>query len=384
VTLTGNQLKNQAPRADQPAPGSRPGQPEGDGSPRGATPGDSGLRPAGERPRPRTKLSRRGVNVVLFGSLALLTAVAIVAGVLTSTGAPGADGLPPATARVVTTTQAASVSFDASGAWFADDHTGALGHFDPSTGATLGRPLVLGGRPISVVSGFGHLWVADIAGSQVWEVNPTTGKVVGSPVAVPEGPVSLAAGDGGVWVASLLAGTVSVIDPRTAQIRASQALPDGAVRLVLGPGGVWVSGQTDALARVDPRPVGGSLRWRAVDVGQGPFGVAVGAGSVWVANVKSGSVSRVDPNSMRVMATYAVGGASAGVPANPEMVAVWHGLLWVADGQQGVVTALDPLSGRQIGMPVAVPGVMRAFGLDAGGGLWGTTANPGTVVHFTN
>jgi streptogramin lyase len=342
-------------------------------------------RPAGERPRPRprTKLSKRGVNVVLAGSLLLLTALAVTIGILTSTGAPGADGLPPASARVMAATQAASVAFTPDAGWRADDRTGTLRRFDPATGAGIGRPLHLGGRPISVVSGFGHLWVADIAGSQVFEVDPTTGKVVGSPIAVAPGPVSLAAGDGGVWVASLLAGAVTMIDPRSAQVRASETLPDGAVRLVLGPDGVWVSGQTDSLTRVDPRPVGAVLRSRVVDVGQGPIGVAAGDGSVWVANVKSGSVSRVDPLSMRVTATFRVSGGDGGVPANPEMVAVWRNLLWVADGQQGVVVALDPVTGRQIGLPVAVPGVIRQFALDPGGTLWGTTANPGTVVRFS-
>jgi streptogramin lyase len=322
---------------------------------------------------------------VLAGTLLLLTALAVGTGIVTSTGPPGADGLPPATVRVMAGTPASAVAFAAGSGWLADDHAGTVRRFDLSSGADIGRPVHIGGRPISVVSGFGRLWVADIAGSQVFEVDPTTAKVVGPPIAVAAGPVSLAAGDGGVWVASLLAGTVSVIDPRTGQVRASETLPDGAVRLVLGPGGVWVSGQTDTLTRVDPRPVGASLRSRAVSVGQGPIGVAVGAGSVWVANVKSGSVSRVDPGSMRVTATYGVGGGGGGgVPANPEMVAVWRGLVWVADGQQGVVVALDPVTGRQIGMAVAVPGVIRQLALDPGGTLWGTTANPGTVVRFSS
>jgi streptogramin lyase len=389
VAPTGNQLQSQAPRADRRAPGTTSARPPHDGPRTGAAAPGPARTPraggAGPRPRSRTRLSRRGVNVVIAGSLLLLTAIAIVTGILTSTGAPGADGLPPAGVRVMATTAAASVTFAPNGGWLVDDHNGTVRHFDPATGAALGRPLHLGGRPISVVSGFGHLWVADIAGSQVWEVNPTTGNVVGSPIPVAEGPVSLAAGDGGVWVASLLAGTVSVIDPRTGQVRASGRLPDGAVRLVVGPGGVWVSGQTDTLTRVDPRPVGALLRWRTVDVGQGPIGVAVGGGSVWVANVKSGSVSGVDPVSMRVVATFPVGGGGGGgVSANPEMVAVWHGLLWVADGQQGVVVALDPITGQQIGMPVTVPGVIRGLTLDTGGGLWGTTANPGSVVHFTS
>jgi hypothetical protein len=33
-------------------------------------------------------------------------------------------------------------------------------------------------------------------------------------------------------------------------------------------------------------------------------------------------------------------------------------------------------------MPVQVPGVIRQLVIDKGGTLWGTTANPGTVVRF--
>jgi YVTN family beta-propeller protein len=225
--------------------------------------------------------------------------------------------------------------------------------------------------------------VADISGSQVWEIDPATDKVIGGAIAVAQGPVSMAAGDGGVWVASLLAGTVSLIDPHTGQVAASSALPDGAVRLALGPGGVWVTGQTHTLTLVSPRPAGVSLRSRTVDVGQGPLGLAVGDGSVWVANVQSGTVSRVDPATMRVTATFAVGGSAGGVPSDPEMVAVWQNRVWVADGQEGSVVALDPTTGAQVGSALQLPGVIRQLVLDGGGTLWGTTANPGTVLHFS-
>jgi len=329
------------------------------------------------------KLTQRGKGVAL--TLGIVLVIGMVSGVdvLTSTSAPNADSPPPAQVQVVVRNEAASVAFDSTGGWLADDHAGAIRHFSTSTGAALGRPLRLGGRPISVVSGFGRIWVADIAGSRVWEINPKDGSVVGSPIPVAQGPVALAAGDGGIWVASLVAGTLSLIDPRTENVLATATLPDGVVRVAIGPDGVWVSGQTDSLTRVDPHPVNDTLHWQTVDVGQGPFGVGVGDGSVWVANVKSGSVSRVDPASMRVTATYTVGGAGAGVAANPEMVAVWHGRLWVADGQQGVVVALDPATGQQTGMPVQVPGVIRQL-VVAGGSLWGTTANPGTVVRLSS
>jgi streptogramin lyase len=328
------------------------------------------------------KLTQRGVGVVITAGLVLVIVVALVVRVLISPSTPGPGGPPPATASVVIHGEAASVAFGRTGAWLADDHTGTVRRFNTSTGAALGHAVDVGGRPIAVASGFGRIWVADISGNRVLEIDPKTGSVVGAPTPVAQGPVSLAAGDGGVWVASLVAGTVSLIDPGTGQVVASGTLPDGAVRLAIGPDGVWVSGQTDSLTRVDPHPVNGALHWQTVHVGQGPFGVAVGDGSVWVANVKSGSVSRVDPTSMRVTATFTVGGGGGGVPANPEMVAVWHNRLWVADAQQAVVVALDPATGQQVGMPVQVPGVIRQLTVDTGGTLWGTTANPGAVIRL--
>jgi DNA-binding beta-propeller fold protein YncE len=326
------------------------------------------------------KLSRLGVAVAVTSAVALLAGLALVSGFLTPPS--GGQASPPASVQVLARTEAASVAFDPSGGWLADDHDGTVRHFDPASGAAIGRPVHVGGRPISVAAGFGRIWVADISGSLIWEIDPATGRTVGAPIPVAEGPVSVAAGNGGVWVASLLAGTVSVIDPHNGQVRASAALPDGAVRIALGAGAVWVSGQTHTLTRVDPRPDGVSLRWRTVDVGQGPLGVAVGGGSVWVADVQSGTVSRVDPATVRVTGTYAVGGSGGGVPANPEMVALWQGRVWVADGQQGVAVALDPATGRQIGSAVTLPGVIRQMVLDGGGTLWGTTANPGTVIRF--
>jgi DNA-binding beta-propeller fold protein YncE len=327
------------------------------------------------------KLTRRGVAAGVTATVALFAGGALVGSLLTPPGPPG-PGTPPASVGVVTRTEAASVAFDAAGGWLVDDHDGTVRRFDTATGRPLGRALHVGGRPIAVTTGYGHVWVADISGSRVWEIDPATGRAVGAPIAVAQGPVSLIAGDGGVWVASLLAGTVSLIDPHARTVEAWATLPDGAVRLALGPDGVWVSGQTHTLTRISPRPARGTLRYRTVGVGQGPLGVASGDGAVWVANVQSGTVSRIDPASVRVTATYAVPGPGGG-QANPETVAVWQDRLWVADGQQGVVEALDPSTGAQVGAAVRLPGVLRQFVLDAGGTLWGTTANPGTVVRFS-
>jgi YVTN family beta-propeller protein len=46
---------------------------------------------------------------------------------------------------------------------------------------------------------------------------------------------------------------------------------------------------------------------RTILVGKRPSGIAVGFGSVWVANRDSGTVSRIEPEANRVVATIRVG-----------------------------------------------------------------------------
>jgi len=318
--------------------------------------------------------------------LAVFIGVAFVTGFLTPPGSSSPAG-PPASAQVVARSQAASVTFEGSVGWIADDGNGTVRPFNVSSGRFVGAATETGGRPIALSAGYGGIWVADISGNQVSEISPSTGKVSKSPVQVAQGPVSVATGEGGVWVASLLSGTVSLLDPRTGNVLASAALPDGAVRLTLGDGYIWVTGQANSLTRVDPHPLGLSLQSKSVRVGEGPIGVAFGDGSVWVANAQSGTVSRVDPRTMSVTGTFGIpsgSGSSGSSGSDPTSIAVWNGRVWVGVGQRAAVVALDPRTGAEIGSAVTLPGVARDLVVGAQGDLWATTANPGTVVRFTS
>lgn len=331
-------------------------------------------------------LSPFGITLAVVALLAVFMGVAFVTGFLTPPGSRGAAG-PPASARVVVRSQAASVTFDGPDGWLADDGNGTLRRFDSGSGKFVGRATSTGGRPIALASGFGGIWAADISGSEVSKISPSTARLSMAPVQVAQGPVSIATGEGGVWVASLLSGTVSLLDARTGNVAASAALPDGAVRLTLGDGYVWVTGQSNSLTRVDPRPLGVSLESRSIRVGRGPIGVAFGAGSVWVANAESGTVSRVDPSSLEVTGTFEVPSGSssgfAGSGSDPTTVAVWNGLVWVGVGQRSALLALNPTTGAEVGSAVGLPGVARDL-VVAQGELWATTANPGNVVRLNS
>lgn len=316
--------------------------------------------------------------MVIIGVLAvvlLVVGIALDSGFLSPETTSVAAGPDAALHTVVRSDSAADVVVAGGAAWVLDDDAGTIRRFDPASGAFQGGAVHVAQRPVSVAAGYGKLWVADAVGNAVVEVDPATGRVVGQPVAVGPEPVSVATGEGGVWVASLQASTVSLIDPASRSVVASVALPDGAVRVATGDGYVWVTGTSDAITRISPKPVGVSLDWDDVRVGQGPIGVTAAAGAVWVADSGSGQVSRIDPKSLRVTGTYPAS-------SDPVAVAVFDGRVWTADGQTGTVTALDPVTGRPEGRAVDLPGAARRLVVSAGT-LWATTANPGQVVTIS-
>ena len=104
--------------------------------------------------------------------------------------------------------------------------------------------------------------------------------------------------------------------------------------MAVGEGSTWVSGDVlnPTLWRIDPeRPAanGGDR------VPVGPVAVAVGEGTVWVANQLDDSVTRVDVRSGRVGRTIAVG-------REPVALAASKGLVWVANRLGGTVSRIDP------------------------------------------
>ena len=102
---------------------------------------------------------------------------------------------------------------------------------------------------------------------------------------------------------------------------------------ILGGGSSESSGPTqDAVAVIDPRS------GRVVDrvaVGGRPVAVAVGAGSVWVANADDGTLSKIDPHERKVVRIIGLG-----VPASD--VAVGEGSVWVTGGSVGTLLRIDP------------------------------------------
>jgi YVTN family beta-propeller protein len=295
----------------------------------------------------------------------------VVAGVVLVVVLPSSPPARPPAIAVHTVFKTASVSsvVELDGRYYAtDDLKYQLEGFDPST-KRIGATMKLPGRPVAMVTDAGKLWVASMVTDTVEEISTGPLKLVRK-VSVPSGPSGLAVFDGKVWVASVDANKLSALDPTTGSLATPISLPAGTVRVTAGFGALWVTGTTDSLSEVQLR-AGKTPTIHTIAVGQIPIGVAVGDGSVWVGNVESNTVSRIDPATRTVEQTVAAG-------TDPVAITVSDGRVWVADGSSEQLRVVYPSAGRP--KPKDINSTPREL-LNEGSGVWLATANPGQVLQ---
>ncbi len=142
------------------------------------------------------------------------------------------------------------------------------------------------------------------------------------------------------------------------------------LRLAAGAGSVWVTSATSGtLSRIDPetrRVVGAPLRLE-----KGVAGVTTGQGSVWVANPRRGEVLQVDPDTERLTARIDVGGRPGAIVFGGDRV-------WVADDAGGGVTAINAAGGRVFKRGIA-PHIAPLRLAVGAGAVWVSSASTGAV-----
>jgi YVTN family beta-propeller protein len=191
--------------------------------------------------------------------------------------------------------------------------------------------------------------------------------VDGAPIEVGDFPVDLAFGEGGLWVANRLGGSVSFIDGEPPEVVSTGQLGGAPEGVAVGGGSVFVAdGGGDTVSELGPdgEPVG------EISVALNPAEIAVNGKGVWVANTGSDTVSRINEASIQ----------SIPVGDEPYGLASGAGAVWVTNRADGTVSRID-LSESSAGDPIPVGAEPKgiAVGDDA---VWVANTTDGTVSRI--
>jgi hypothetical protein len=226
--------------------------------------------------------------------------------------------------------------------------------------------------PAGVAFGAGAVWVPVAVPGSVWRIDPRSNKVVAK---IPLGEslagfIGVTATDGAVWISSgeqqdgQRGGILMRIDPHRNRVTARVPLPTVPSDVAATRDSVWIAMTNGQVLEIDAargHPLG------AVDTG-GPLGftqtIALGAGSVWLADPLAGVVLRVEPKDLRVVARIRTGAITA--------LAFGSGGVW-AVGKPGIL-GIDPASSRVTAMLPAdeVEGVLMVA--TGAGWVWAGSA----------
>jgi virginiamycin B lyase len=186
------------------------------------------------------------------------------------------------------------IATGAGSVWFMTDANGTLARIDPATNKVI-TEIALPAGSFCPVFGEGSVWVTSTDGSSVTRVNPATNKIVET-IPVGKSPRFIAVGEGAVWTLNQGDGDVTRIDPKTNKVVATieVGVPGGGGDIAAGEGSVWVTSFGFPVSRIDPATNKVAQQF----VGEGGDAFRVGLGSVWLSNLRAGTVWRIDPKKL--------------------------------------------------------------------------------------
>jgi virginiamycin B lyase len=181
--------------------------------------------------------------------------------------------------------------------WLVTDKKGTLARIDPVTNKVVAEIQVPPGS-FTVAFGEGSVWVTGTQTNVLTRINPDTNLVVET-IAVGKAPRFLTIGGGFIWTLNQTNGDVSKVDPKTNKVveTIEVGVPGPGGEIAFGEGSVWVTAFEFPISRIDPA-VGKVVQQFA---GDGGDAIRVGHGSVWLSNLRAGTVWRLDPR--RIAAT---------------------------------------------------------------------------------
>jgi YVTN family beta-propeller protein len=229
----------------------------------------------------------------------------------------------------------------------ASESDGTLTRVDRRTGAVLNSGQYDASDGLAG-EGDDRLWVASVGRGEVVVVDvelpvvQVENRVPAArvPLAGDPASTSLAVGGGSLWIATSAAVERWRLHPLSRE-RTYQLEPGGYANAAAfgngasASGGAWITfaHPPNDLLYIDAR----NGRATRISVGNFPFGIATGHGSVWVAMFGEDSVWRIDPVTGRVRQKITVG-------SGPMDVAVGSESVWVTNHCDGTLSRLDVAS----------------------------------------
>jgi len=199
----------------------------------------------------------------------------------------------------------------------------------------------------------------------------------------PTNTTEVVVGAGSVWVSSASgeAGFVIRVDSETNRVVDRIPMPvDSPTNLAFGHGSVWItSAGHSTVSRVDPET--GKVVAK-IEVGRGAVDIASGesSGEVWVAGAYlagAKKLSRVDPETNRVVAEIPIDEHSR--YGGAQSVAVGQGAIWAQSADSGKLFKVDPATNEVVAV---VP--LGEYSNDLavyGGAVW-ATAQPSSGTRL--
>jgi DNA-binding beta-propeller fold protein YncE len=251
--------------------------------------------------------------------------------------------------------------------WVTGSDVGTLSSIDPTNDAVTKEATVEEDPNSVAVDPRGYVWVALLKAGQVAWFDPRLHKVVDQGE-VGTDPNTIAVGMGAAWVANSGDGTVDSIDLHTHDLETVEGVGRHTGGIAVGLDYVWVTrSRAQTVVQIDP--VMHTIT-KVIPVGRSAQGIAVGGGAVWVTNPLENTVSRIDPRSGKIKPIP--------VGRGPEGIAAASNGIWVANSS-GSVSRIDPRSRKVVGKPIPVEGRLNAIAVGFGT-VWVTNLFDSTVI----
>jgi streptogramin lyase len=238
------------------------------------------------------------------------------------------------------------------------------------SGMTVSEPVAIGKPPLRIAAGSEKIWVLSEPEGTLTRIGAESDEVLGAPIDLGKGVAAVAVGGGSVWVTDAKTGELLRVDDESGRVTQRIDVGGHPGPLVYGGGRIWVA-DVDGAGITAVNAKGGRVVRRHLGPHAAPLRLATGAGSLWISSAATGQVHHIG------LGAFAVGQS---IPAGrrPAGITVADGLVWVADARSGAVTRLDPSVQAVSGAPVAVG--ERPGGIDAGpNSLWVTLVGENAV-----